>query len=314
MSPPKFSLTQDGSPIGGMRRASGPKASGPRMGLGRRTQSLQCNDAFRPSRQEKRFCVEGNLRSSSFDLTESDYELKLPHFKHEEEVDGLPRISKDTLVGVLKGDYKHEVPSSTVIDCRFEYEFHGGHIDGALNFNDKEELAKRLFDSQELANSRALIFHCEHSAHRAPLMAQFVRQRDRAVNQERYPNLTFPEVYILDGGYRTFFQSHQDLCFPQSYVEMDSKEHAHDCERGLAKVKRRNKLSRAQTYAFGQNSFTRCDVSVPPVPSLSSAPLIGFSSMDAMDLDSVEEVAFESPAQRAPASGFNRLPRRLETY
>jgi hypothetical protein len=33
---------------------------------------------------------------------------------------------------------------------------------------------------------------------------------------------------------------------------MDAKEHEQACERGLNKIRQRSKLSRAQTFAFGQ--------------------------------------------------------------
>lgn len=61
-------------------------------------------------------------------------------------------------------------------------------------------------------------------------------------------------MYILDGGYSSFFSEHRTFCFPQNYVEMAAKEHAFACERGLGKVKQRSKLSRAQTFTFGQQS------------------------------------------------------------
>ncbi len=85
------------------------------------------------------------------------------------------------------------------------------------------------------------------------LRAKFIRCRDRAANADRYPTLTYPEMYILDGGYSSFFTNHRSRCFPQNYVEMAAKEHAQACERGLGKVKQRSKLQRAQTYAFGQH-------------------------------------------------------------
>ncbi len=81
-------------------------------------------------------------------------------------------------------------------------------------------------------------------------MAKFIRNKDRAINAERYPNLIFPELYILDGGYSSFFKDHRLRCFPQNYVEMEAKEHAQACERGLGKVKQRSKLMRAQTFAL----------------------------------------------------------------
>ena len=84
--------------------------------------------------------------------------------------------------------------------------------------------------------------------------AKFIRHKDRAVNVDVYPQLSYPEMYILHGGYSAFFGEHRTMCNPQNYVEMNAKEHAYACERGLGKVKQRSKLSRAQTFAFGQHS------------------------------------------------------------
>ncbi|KAL8955972.1 MAG: hypothetical protein Q9193_006359 [Seirophora villosa] len=178
-------------------------------------------------------------------------ELNLPHFIADEE--SLPRITKETMVDVLDGKYQAPYDHSIIVDCRFEYEYEGGHIAGAINVNSKEELASKLFEP--VSSSRTLlIFHCEYSAHRAPLMAKFLRQKDRTINAHRYPLLTYPEVYILDGGYSSFFQDHRYRCSPQNYVEMGAKEHASACERGLGRIKQqRVKLCRAKTFAFGQH-------------------------------------------------------------
>ena len=185
---------------------------------------------------------------------------QLPHFQSCDEVGGLPRITKETMIDVLDGKYNSSYDKRVVVDCRFEYEYQGGHIDGAVNFNDKELLANHLFDLEP--TSRALlIFHCEYSAHRAPLMAKYIRNKDRTVNSERYPLLSYPEAYILDGGYSSFFKDHQCRCYPQNYVEMDAKEHANACEKGMGKVKQRTKLVRAQTFAFGQHSSPGMDSS-----------------------------------------------------
>ncbi|KAM0796611.1 hypothetical protein BDR22DRAFT_518448 [Usnea florida] len=177
--------------------------------------------------------------------------LRLPHFNLDEE--SLPRITKDTMVDVLDGKYCQCYDRSIIIDCRFEYEYEGGHIEGAINVNDKERLATQLFESPTTENA-LLIFHCEYSAHRAPIMAKFLRHKDRATNAHQYPKLTYPEVYILDGGYSSFFMEHKPRCYPQNYVEMGAQEHANACERGLGRIKQqRAKLSRAQTFAFGQH-------------------------------------------------------------
>ena len=100
--------------------------------------------------------------------TEESPSLKLPHFTPTEP-DSLPRITHETLIQVLDGAFDHLYDEKAIIDCRFEYEYNGGHIEGALNFCDKEQLAERLF-SAPTNNNTLLILHCEYSAHRAPLM------------------------------------------------------------------------------------------------------------------------------------------------
>lgn len=89
-----------------------------------------------------------------------------------DELDSLPRISGTTLVDVLNGDYDHLYDDKVIVDCRFEYEYTGGHINGAVNYCDKDLLGQRLFTSESanITSKTLVILHCEYSAHRAPLM------------------------------------------------------------------------------------------------------------------------------------------------
>ena len=201
---------------------------------------------------EKEAKVSTNAPLQSISDIESSPTLQLPHFTPEEQADTLPRIDKSTLLELLGGKFNDRFDNIMIVDCRFEYEYEGGHINGALNYNDKEELANELFRKPK--SRTALILHCEYSAHRAPIMAKYVRHQDRAINVDTYPHLTYPDMYILDGGYSSFFAEHRSMCYPQNYVEMNDKEHEFACERGLGKVKQRSKLNRAQTFAFGQHS------------------------------------------------------------
>lgn len=206
---------------------------------------------------------------------EAPHVPQLPHFYSDNLTCDLPRISRETMIDVLDGKFDAMYDKRVVIDCRFEYEYQGGHIDGAINFTDKEQLASQLFDLEP--TSRALlIFHCEYSAHRAPLMAKHIRNKDRTINAERYPSLTYPEAYILEGGYSAFYREHRERCYPQNYVEMGAQEHANACEVGLGRVKQqqRSKLVRAQTFAFGQHS-----------PSLDSSPTAMCRSRQTDDVD-----------------------------
>ncbi|KAI3323347.1 M-phase inducer phosphatase [Xylariaceae sp. AK1471] len=175
----------------------------------------------------------------------------LPHFFPDGESDGIPRVSRGTFLDLIDGKYNDCFTQKIVIDCRFEYEYEGGHIDGAVNYNDKELLARHLFETP-MEGKTILIFHCEYSVHRAPRMARHIRAEDRTANVEFYPRLTYPEVYILEGGYSDFFKLHRDRCYPQAYVEMDAEEHANTCERELGKLQQKRKgLGRAKTFAFG---------------------------------------------------------------
>jgi len=175
----------------------------------------------------------------------------LPHFFPDGENDGIPRVSRETFLNLLSGKYNEHYTQKIIIDCRFEYEYEGGHIDGAVNYNDKDLLARHLFETP-MEGKTILIFHCEYSVHRAPRMARHIRSEDRTANAEFYPHLTYPEVYILEGGYSEFFKLHRDRCYPQAYVMMGAEEHANTCERELGKLQQKRKgLGRAKTFAFG---------------------------------------------------------------
>jgi M-phase inducer tyrosine phosphatase len=182
---------------------------------------------------------------------EEVHEPALPHFLPDDPTDTIPRIARDTLLQILDGKYAENFDQKMVIDCRFEYEYDGGHIQGAVNHNDKELLTTQLFETP-IAGRTLLIFHCEYSAHRAPLMARHVRSHDRTINAEHYPKLTYPEVYILDGGYSGFFAEHRGRCYPPEYVEMSDEKHQRTCEREMGRLKARKGLGRSQTFAFGQ--------------------------------------------------------------
>ncbi|KAI9710489.1 MAG: cell division cycle- protein [Bogoriella megaspora] len=217
--------------------------------------------------------------------------LKLPSFIPEDEPDGLPRITKDTMVKVLDRQYSHLYEKTLIIDCRFEYEYKGGHIEGALNYNDKDLLANELFEGSPCPPSTLIILHCEYSVHRAPRAAKFVRQYDRRANDFRYPKLSFPEVYILDGGYSAFFSEYKTRCQPQQYVGMSDKGHEDACEKGMSKVRQqRAKLNRAQTFAFGEHNQLE-DSPVPSsrftVPTLGS---LGMASDTSLILESPSDL------------------------
>ena len=256
---------QSGSPIGAHLRKHSAPCQRPRKQFRRSLSMFEKSDEITQD-PKPNFCLPTGL-DAIMDVDDVP-QLQLPHFQSGEE--SLPRITKDTMINVLDGQYSQCYDKAIVVDCRFEYEFEGGHIEGAINANSKEDFGNRLF-SETIPPRTLLIFHCEYSAHRAPIMAKYIRHKDRAVNAHQYPTLTFPDMYILDGGYRAFFTDHRARCYPQEYVQMGAKEHEDACERGLGRIKQqRTKLSRAQTYAFGQS--IRIDDSSPTAAGRQCGP------------------------------------------
>lgn len=97
-----------------------------------------------------------------------------------------------------------------ILDARFEYEFQGGHITGAFNIRSVEDMIKiyERFKDQNVL----IICHCEYSKHRGPGLAMMFREYDRKQHSDNYPSLSFPELYVLEGGYRNFYRKYPDLC------------------------------------------------------------------------------------------------------
>ncbi|QLQ80151.1 hypothetical protein HG537_0D01520 [Torulaspora globosa] len=152
-------------------------------------------------------------------------ESGIPHYNHDGSAgDHFPRISAETLKSIIEdGIYKSHYDSYQVVDCRFEYEFKGGHICNALNISSREDLEKEFIHTDPKMTA-LLIFHCEFSSYRGPILASHLRNCDRMLNHENYPALFYPDILVLDGGYKGFFDKFPSLCFPRRYVGMDSSE------------------------------------------------------------------------------------------
>lgn len=129
----------------------------------------------------------------------------------------LPRITSDTLAALLSGDYDEFFDDLFVVDCRYDYEYEGGCIKGAINITNPEIFTDGFF-SNPFKNA-VIVFHCEFSHNRGPQLAGIFRELDRDKNKMSYPHLFYPNVFVLDGGFRQFYQEHPDLC-DGTYVPM----------------------------------------------------------------------------------------------
>ena len=66
--------------------------------------------------------------------------------------------------------------------------------------------ARNNFSLEDLSEPKPpiIIFHCEFSQKRGPRALRALRNLDRTLNHTCWPNLYYPEVYILENGYKNF--------------------------------------------------------------------------------------------------------------
>jgi M-phase inducer tyrosine phosphatase len=84
---------------------------------------------------------------------------------------------------LLNGRYNSQIVDFHIIDCRFDYEYNGGHIAGAVNINTTSGVEDFLLGSAltkrkqsvsgDPAKKTILVFHCEFSVKRAPTLYVF---------------------------------------------------------------------------------------------------------------------------------------------
>ena len=88
----------------------------------------------------------------------------------------LKSISSHTMARLMRGEFNDAVASYKIVDCRYPYEFKGGHIGSAVNLYTHQEIISTLMSSKtELAKvvpegpkRNIVVFHCEFSSERGP--------------------------------------------------------------------------------------------------------------------------------------------------
>ncbi|OUC47379.1 hypothetical protein D917_06977, partial [Trichinella nativa] len=95
----------------------------------------------------------------------------LPYFKSSK-VPDVQSVTADDLVNLIN-KRAELIMQFDIIDCRYPFEYDGGHI--------------RSFFSRY----------------------RFLRNFDRTTNRECYPNLYYPEIYLLDKGYNCFYKQYK---------------------------------------------------------------------------------------------------------
>ncbi|CAL8114850.1 unnamed protein product [Orchesella dallaii] len=177
----------------------------------------------------------------------------------------LKEITGETLADLLEGKLQHAVTSFKVIDCRYPYEYDGGHIKGAINLFTRKQIyeefiqTKNGFQGGYTEERNIVIFHCEFSSQRGPDMCRYLRDTDRDSNAASYPCLYYPEMYVLFGGYKAFFEQYPALCVPETYLPMDHPNHLEDCRRFKSRTKSEYPLTHNDRFkkSKSQNKLPR---------------------------------------------------------
>lgn len=67
--------------------------------------------------------------------------------------------------------------------------------------------------------------------------SRFLRNKDRDDNKDNYPALHWPEVYLLHGGYKAFYEQFDECCQPRGYMPMNQQGREEELRRCRAKTK-----------------------------------------------------------------------------
>ncbi|KAH8409976.1 hypothetical protein KR009_003415 [Drosophila setifemur] len=163
----------------------------------------------------------------------------------------LKTISCETLARLIRGEFAELLGNKggfEIIDCRYPYEFLGGHIRGAKNLYTRGQIQEAfpslaLKDGGEVQQHQPepqrhiFVFHCEFSSERGPKLLRFLRSNDRSLHTHNYPTLDYPELYLLHNGYKEFFGTYAQLCEPSGYVPMLAPVHNEEFRHFRAKTK-----------------------------------------------------------------------------
>lgn len=169
-----------------------------------------------------------DIFDSECDNVEATHEQSLPTVSgyHSD----LKYITTQTMEDLLNSDKEF-----VVVDCRYPYEYNGGHIENAKNLYRKEMIQEEFIDNKlndtetDVTRSKIMIFHCEFSSERGPKMCRFLREQDRKTHSDCYPKLFYPELYVLKGGYKEYFeQQGTEHCEPKTYRPMLHKQYNHE--------------------------------------------------------------------------------------
>ncbi|TMS39053.1 hypothetical protein L596_005642 [Steinernema carpocapsae] len=199
-----------------------------------------------------------------------------------------------------------------LVDCRYPYEYFGGHIRNATNIFDPSVVENTFYPEDpteaDFMRSRIPIFYCEFSQKRGPTMGYKLREVDRMRNNDKYPRVDFPEIYLLDRGYSNFFVTPgcKAFCEPMNYVRMFAEQH---------KETRRMSFHRSKSQSLLRTPASRCNsVCQSPMSTLSGMSVgpSPFSTGDPSPFSSANPTPSPFSTGPSPFPAITRHPSEID--
>ena len=84
---------------------------------------------------------------------------------------------------------------------------------GAKNMTSPNEIYREFFETQDkivhhMRRDTIIVLHWEFSSHRGPQVYNLIRKTDRKINESKYPLISYPELYLLENGYKEFYENY----------------------------------------------------------------------------------------------------------
>jgi hypothetical protein len=97
----------------------------------------------------------------------------------------------------------------------------------------------------------------------------WVRERDRKIHGlKHFPQLFYPEMYVMEGGYKNFFLKYRELCEPNGYIPMEDPKFV-DAQRHCWKVWKNTKKELSRSRSLSDLRVDDSPVNLAPLSSKS---------------------------------------------
>ncbi|KAI1719779.1 rhodanese-like domain-containing protein [Ditylenchus destructor] len=266
----------------------------------------------------------GLEHAASLSSPESSIEFTLKTVGKPQKAHGAFRsISADTLCELLSSMNDEEFNQKFIlVDCRYPFEYNGGHIRHAVNIFDPSRIKEIFYPENPQCyngiNSKIPIFYCEYSQVRGPCMARELRKLDRARNEHHYPFVNYKEIYLLDRGYKQFYDvsKYVEFCEPKNYIAMNHPDYEVELERFHFHKRKRIVLKTQQTSIDNYFKVRKLSSATPRKESKMKADTLRnhfLTAKDTANIFGLSESPISSTSTLTTGSSDQQLPPLLSS-